>query len=136
MKLIRQPSSITTIILGERGQTEGRNRSHQEAKRGRFRFTRPGFRSRQDGLATAQQQSETIVAFASLGVKVNITELDVDVLPRASQHRGADISLNVELRAELNPYANGLPDSVQQALAKRYAELFAVFASMATSSIE
>ena len=76
---------------------------------------------------TAQQQSDTIVAFASLGVKVNITELDVDVLPRASQHRGADISLNVELRAQLNPYANGLPDSVQQALAKRYAELFAVF---------
>ncbi|HWP55297.1 MAG TPA: endo-1,4-beta-xylanase [Pyrinomonadaceae bacterium] len=76
---------------------------------------------------TAQQQSETIVAFASLGVKVNITELDVDVLPRASQHRGADISLNVELRASLDPYANGLPDSVQQVLAKRYAELFAVF---------
>jgi endo-1,4-beta-xylanase len=76
---------------------------------------------------TAQQQSETIVAFASLGVKVCITELDVDVLPRASQHRGADISLNVELRAQLNPYANGLPDSVQQALAKRYAELFEVF---------
>jgi endo-1,4-beta-xylanase len=76
---------------------------------------------------TAQQQSETILAFASLGVKVNITELDVDVLPRASQHRGADISLDVALRAELNPYANGLPDSVQQALAKRYAELFEVF---------
>ena len=76
---------------------------------------------------TAQQQSETIVAFASLGVKVNITELDVDVLPRASQHRGADISLNVELRAQLNPYTDGLPDSVQQALAKRYAELFEVF---------
>jgi len=76
---------------------------------------------------TVQQQSETIVAFASLGVKVNITELDVDVLPRASQHRGADISLNVELRSELDPYANGLPESVQQALAKRYAELFQVF---------
>ncbi len=76
---------------------------------------------------TAQQQSETIAAFSSLGVKVNITELDIDVLPRASQHRGADISLNVELQAQLNPYANGLPDSVQQALAQRYAELFAVF---------
>ena len=76
---------------------------------------------------TAQQQAETIEAFASMGVKVNITELDIDVLPRASQHRGADISLNVELRAQLNPYANGLPDSVQQALAKRYAELFAIF---------
>jgi endo-1,4-beta-xylanase len=76
---------------------------------------------------TAQQQSDTIAAFASLGVKVNITELDIDVLPRASQHRGADISLNVELQAQLNPYTKGLPDSVQEALAKRYAELFAVF---------
>lgn len=76
---------------------------------------------------TVQQQSDTIAAFAALGVKVNITELDLDVLPRASQHRGADISLNIELRAQLNPYANGLPDSVQQELAKRYAELFAVF---------
>ena len=36
-----------------------------------------------------------------------ITELDVDVLPR-----GAD------------PFGHGLPDSLQQALARRYAELF------------
>jgi endo-1,4-beta-xylanase len=76
---------------------------------------------------TGQQESETIVAFASLGLRVNITELDVDVLPRASQHRGADISLNVELRAQLNPYAGGLPDSLQRSLASRYSELFEVF---------
>ena len=76
---------------------------------------------------SAQQQADTIAAFASLGLKVNITELDIDVLPRASQHRGADISLNVELQTQLNPYPNGLPDSVQQALAKRYAELFTIF---------
>ncbi len=76
---------------------------------------------------TVEQQDVTITAFAKLGIKVNITELDVDVLPSASQNRGADISLNVELQAKLNPYANGLPDSVQQALAKRYADLFGVF---------
>jgi endo-1,4-beta-xylanase len=35
--------------------------------------------------------------------------------------------LNVQARAELNPYAAGLPDSVQDALTKRYADLFAVF---------
>ena len=35
--------------------------------------------------------------------------------------------MNVALRAELNPYTNGLPDSVQQKLAQRYADLFAVF---------
>jgi endo-1,4-beta-xylanase len=74
-----------------------------------------------------EQQDATIAAFAELGVKVNITELDIDVLPRATQQSGADVSLNVEARAKLNPYASGLPDAVQQALAKRYAELFAVF---------
>jgi endo-1,4-beta-xylanase len=29
--------------------------------------------------------------------------------------------------AEVNPYVAGLPDSVQQALARRYAELFGVY---------
>jgi len=76
---------------------------------------------------TVEQQDAAITAFAKLGIKVNITELDVDVLPRASQKRAADISLNVELQARLNPYASGLPDSMQQALAKRYADLFGVF---------
>jgi len=76
---------------------------------------------------TVEQQDATIAAFSKLGIKVNITELDVDVLPPASQNRGADITLNVELQAKLNPYARGLPDSVQQALAKRYADLFSVF---------
>ncbi|HEU4388960.1 MAG TPA: endo-1,4-beta-xylanase, partial [Blastocatellia bacterium] len=74
-----------------------------------------------------EQEDATLTAFGKLGVKVMITELDIDVLPSASQHRGADISLNVELQAKLNPYVNGLPDTVQQALAKRYADLFSVY---------
>jgi len=73
------------------------------------------------------QVDATIGAFAKLGVKVMVTELDVDVLPSAIQYRGADISANVELQPKLNPYTNGLPDSVQQTLAKRYADLFGVF---------
>jgi endo-1,4-beta-xylanase len=76
---------------------------------------------------TLDQEDATIAAFANLGIKVNITELDIDVLPPAGENRGADITLNVELQARLNPYANGLPDSVQQALAQRYAQLFRVF---------
>jgi len=74
-----------------------------------------------------EQQDATIAAFAALGIKVNITELDIDVLPRATRQPTADVSLNAAPKAELNPYADGLPESVQQALAKRYAELFAVF---------
>jgi endo-1,4-beta-xylanase len=70
---------------------------------------------------------ETIRAFGALGLKVSITELDVDVLPAATRSQAAEVSLNFALQARLNPYTNGLPDSVQQALAKRYADLFAVF---------
>ena len=75
---------------------------------------------------TAAEEDTTIAAFAALGVKINITELDVDVLPQASQKRGADVGLRVAQQARLNPYAGGLPDSVQQALAARYAEIFRV----------
>ena len=73
------------------------------------------------------QVDETVSDFARLGIKVMVTELDVDVLPSATPSQGADISMNVALQAELNPYTNGLPDSVQQKLAQRYADLFAVF---------
>lgn len=76
---------------------------------------------------TVEQEDATIEAFAKLGLKVKISELDIDVLPSASQNRGADVSQNYELQAKLNPYTKGLPDSVQQDLAKRYADLFRVF---------
>jgi endo-1,4-beta-xylanase len=76
---------------------------------------------------TPAQQDSTIVALAKLGVKVNITELDVDVLPPAVQNRTADVNVRAELDPKTNPYAAGLPDAVQQALAVRYAALFEVF---------
>ncbi|MFZ0829428.1 MAG: endo-1,4-beta-xylanase [Verrucomicrobiia bacterium] len=70
---------------------------------------------------------ETIEAFSQLGVKVMITELDLDMLPPATGSQAAEVSMNFALQARLNPYTNGLPDSVQHQLAKRYADLFAVF---------
>ena len=73
------------------------------------------------------QVDETIRAFSQLGVKVMITELDMDVLPSATRSQAAEVSLNVALRAELNPYTNGLPAAVAQAEAERYAGLFKVF---------
>jgi endo-1,4-beta-xylanase len=71
----------------------------------------------------------SIAAIAAAGVKVNITELDVDVLPRATQNRTADVAVAARQQSgsNLNPYVAVLPDSVQQALTKRYADLFAVF---------
>jgi endo-1,4-beta-xylanase len=76
---------------------------------------------------TLEQQDATIAALSELGVKVNITELDIDVLPAATRQRSADVSLSLEAQARLNPYADGLPDAIQQALARRYADLFGVY---------
>ncbi len=60
-------------------------------------------------------------------MKVMITELDITVLPSPWGHTGADISQNQELRKELNPYPDGLPDEVQKQLTKRYRDIFAIF---------
>lgn len=74
-----------------------------------------------------------IDSFAALGVKVMITELDVDVLPltREGQIIGTIMS-NYQFQLEefkeyLDPHPDGLPDDVQQRLADRYAELFEIF---------
>lgn len=76
---------------------------------------------------TIEEQDATIKAFGNLGLKVAITELDVDVLPAALKSNTADVSAKADVFPELNPYASGLPDNVEQALAKRYADLFGVF---------
>ena len=69
----------------------------------------------------------SIEAFADLGVKVMITELDIDVLPNPSKRQGADIAMRFDPQEGYNPYANGLPDSVEQKLNQRYADIFNLF---------
>ena len=75
---------------------------------------------------TPEQEDATIEAFAHLGLKVMITELDVDVLSARGQNRSADIQETARQTGP-NLYSSGLPASVQQALAKRYADLFKVY---------
>jgi endo-1,4-beta-xylanase len=76
---------------------------------------------------TVQQIDDTLKAFKELNVKVVITELDVDVLPAVTRQPTADVSARAEASAASNPYVSGLPEEMQKALAKRYADLFAVF---------
>ena len=59
-------------------------------------------------------------------MKVHITELDVDVLPRTTKP-GADFAVEIAPTPKLNPYTNGLPEAAQSSLARRYAELFRVY---------
>jgi endo-1,4-beta-xylanase len=76
---------------------------------------------------TPAQLDETISDFAKLGVKVMITELDVDVVPKTQHNRSADIASNAQTVSGADAYANGLPPEKQEELAHRYAELFRVY---------
>lgn len=75
----------------------------------------------------ADQEGATIQAFGNLGMRVIVSELDIDVLPPAVAQGSADMNVHVAAETNLNPYANELPDRVQQLLKKRYGELFVVF---------
>ena len=76
---------------------------------------------------------DAIDAYAACGVKVMITELDVDVLPLTKEGQiigqgMADKQFQLEeFKTYLDPYPKQLPDSMQTLLANRYAELFGIF---------
>lgn len=75
-----------------------------------------------------QQVEDSIVAFANTGLKVMITELDISVLPFPDpENIGADISLNMKLKQEFNPYADGLPKAVSEQLTEKYLQFFELF---------
>ena len=73
-----------------------------------------------------QHIEDSIVAFANEGMKVHITEFEIDVLPY-DWGRTAEISTNKEYRDSLNPYKDGLPKEVNDKLTKRYEDLFKLF---------
>lgn len=79
------------------------------------------------GYGTVEELEASIVLFARAGVRVHITELDVDVLPGREQSRTAEISTRQQYAAELNPWPKGLPEEMEQRLAKRYEDLFRLF---------
>ena len=76
---------------------------------------------------------DAIDAYAACGVKVMITELDVDVLTLTKEGQIIGQAMSdkqfqlEEFKEFFDPYQNGLPDSMQTVLAKRYAELFGIF---------
>jgi endo-1,4-beta-xylanase len=70
---------------------------------------------------------KSVEAFGALGVKVMITEMDISVLPMPDKNVGAEVSRSHEYQKKLNPYAEGLPDSVNSAFEKRYLDFFKLF---------
>jgi endo-1,4-beta-xylanase len=77
-----------------------------------------------DRLPLADMEA-TLVAMRELGMKVVVSELDIDVIPRGGwwadggKHRG-------EL-AKLDPYRDGCPPEILQRQAEQYAQLFRLF---------
>jgi endo-1,4-beta-xylanase len=67
---------------------------------------------------TVDEIDQALVDLHATGLKVMYTELDINLLPNTP--RGAD-------PAVANPYASGLPEEMQQQLARRYADVFGVF---------
>ncbi len=75
-----------------------------------------------------QKIEDSIEEFAALGIEVMFTELDLSVLPSPFKDNiTADVNQKIEYNAAMNPYTNGLPDSVQQKLADCYGNLFRIF---------
>ncbi|MCM2681214.1 endo-1,4-beta-xylanase [Echinimonas agarilytica] len=77
------------------------------------------------GYPDLNELEKSIQAFGDLGVKVMITELDISVLPFPdTESQGADVSIDLELQATLNPFENGLSPQMDQQLADAYQEIF------------
>ena len=74
-----------------------------------------------------QDIENSIIEFSALGLKISFTELDLTALPNPWDLKGADVNQNFEGSPFMNPYPNGLPDSLQRKLAKGYEDLFKLF---------
>ena len=70
---------------------------------------------------------ESIIEYSKLGIKVMFTELDLGVLPNPWDGDAADVNMKATYSAKMNPYANGLPDSMEVKLTKGYEDLFKLF---------
>lgn len=74
-----------------------------------------------------------IDTFAALGVKVMITEMDIDVLPLTKEGQIIGKAMQEpqfqleEFEIFFDPYKDGLPDDVQAVLTARYKELLQIF---------
>jgi endo-1,4-beta-xylanase len=68
---------------------------------------------------------KTLSAMKGIGMKVVVSELDIDVIPRARWW--ANGGAEREQLAKHNPYAKGCPPEILQRQAEQYGRLFAIF---------
>lgn len=78
------------------------------------------------GRPELSELEQTIEAFADAGMRVHVTELDVDVLPSVWE-MSAEIANRFEYKPEMDPYRDGFPQEMEEKLAERYEALFKIF---------
>jgi endo-1,4-beta-xylanase len=66
---------------------------------------------------------QSILDFAELGLRVHLTELDIDVLP---QVWSLPVDTRFDYTPERDPYKNGLPKEIEESLANRWESIFKV----------
>jgi endo-1,4-beta-xylanase len=76
---------------------------------------------------TIEEFEKSLLAFASLGIKVMITELDMTVLPSFQNFTGADVSATFDFQAALNPYSDSIPAEIALQQQNRYIDFFKLF---------
>ena len=70
---------------------------------------------------------KSIEAIAACGVKVMITELDLNVLPNPKQFGGASVEQRFKYEKELNPYTDGLPKDKAKEVQARFMDFFKLY---------
>lgn len=74
-----------------------------------------------------REYEKSIEAFAACGVKVMVTELDLNVLPSPQNFSGASVEQRFEYEKRLNPYVDGMPKEKQKEFTERYLEFFKLY---------
>ena len=70
---------------------------------------------------------KTIEAFAALGAKVMVTELDISVLPFGKPNAGAELTDTAAYQKKLDPYRAGLSNETMAKLGQRYVDFFKLY---------
>ncbi len=68
----------------------------------------------------------TMDSLSACGVKVMLTELDLNVLPNPDRFGGAEVSQNFAYREKLDPYRNGITKEGTRKFEQRYLEIFKI----------
>ncbi len=73
-----------------------------------------------------EEYEKSIKAFVAAGVKVQMTEFDINMLPRPENFHGAEVGQNFQYDTKYNPYTKGLTKKANKIFEQQYLNFFKV----------